>query len=62
MKEKLIKCFTKEELKEYRHKRYEKERKQRLEYQKNYYEKNKEIIQKQARNRYRVKCGLKVKE
>ena len=38
--------------------RYLKERKERLEYQKNYYQTHKEEIKKKARNRYRIKCGL----
>lgn len=62
MKDKLMKCFTKEEWKEYRHKRYEKEKESRLDYQREYYQQHKQKIQKQARNRYRIKCGLKAEE
>lgn len=53
--------MTPDELKKYNHDRYEKDRKHRLEYQKEYYQKHKKELQKKANNRYRVKCGLKVK-
>ena len=55
---KMIKCFTPEELTDYNHKRYEKDKKHRLEYQKEYYLKHKQEIKRKANNRYRVKCGL----
>ena len=58
LKDKLIKQFTAEEMAEYRHKRYMKEKQQRLEYQKRYYQEHKKQIQKKALNRYRVKCRL----
>ena len=58
MKDKLFKTFTDEEIKEYYHRRYERDRKKMLEYQKEYYEKHKEEIKKKARKRYRIKCGL----
>lgn len=58
MNDKLIKQFTTEEMQEYRHKRYEKDRKHRLDYQKEYYQKHKAELQKKGRNYYRKKCGL----
>lgn len=61
MKDKLIKQFTAAELADYNHKRYEKDKKHRLEYQKKYYEKHNEEIKKKAENRYRIKCGLGIK-
>lgn len=61
MKDKLIKQFTAAELADYNHKRYEKDKKHRLKYQKKYYEKHKEEIKKKAENRYRIKCGLGIK-
>lgn len=59
MKDKLIKQFTPEEMVEYNHRRYERDRKVRLKYQKEYYQKHKLEIKKRANNRYRIKCGLK---
>lgn len=56
-----IKEFTSEDWKNYNHKRYEKEKESRLKYQSEYYQKHKSEIQKKANNRYRIKCGLKVK-
>lgn len=38
---------------------YEKHHENALNYQKNYYDKHKEELKRKARNRYRVKCGLK---
>lgn len=61
LNEKLIKQFTPEEMKEYRRKRYEKEKEKRLEYQKEYYQKHISEIKKKSRNRYRIKCGLEIK-
>lgn len=60
LKNKLFKTFTPEELKEYNHKRYEKEKEKRLDYQKKYYKKHKEEIKKKAQNRYKIKCGLRI--
>lgn len=62
MNDKLFKTFTLNELKEYNHRRYEKDRKHRLEYQKEYYEKHKEEIKKKAGNRYKIKCGLRIEK
>lgn len=62
MNDKLFKTFTLNELKEYNHRRYEKDRKYRLEYQKEYYEKHKEEIKKKAGNRYKIKCGLRIEK
>ena len=61
MNDKLIKQFTAEEMTEYRHKRYLKEKQQRLDYQKQYYQKHKLEIQNKANKRYRIKCGLEIK-
>lgn len=58
----MIKCFTPDDWKEYNHKRYEKDKKHRLEYQKEYYEKHKEEIKKKAGNRYKIKCGLRIEK
>ena len=58
MKDKLFKCFTPEELKEYNHRRYEEAREARLKYQREYYKKNKIRIKTKANKRYRIKCGL----
>ena len=60
MNDKLFKTFTPEELKEYNHERYEKEKEKRLDYQKKYYKKHKEEIKKKAQNRYKIKCGLRI--
>lgn len=62
MNDKLFKTFTPEELKEYNHERYEKEKEKRLDYQKKYYKKHKEEIKKKAQNRYKIKCGLRIKK
>ena len=51
MNEKLIKQFTPEEMKEYRRKRYEKEKEKRLKYQKEYYQKHIAEIKKKSRNK-----------
>ena len=59
LKDKLIKQFTAAELAAYNHKRYEKEKKARLKYQKDYYQKHKEEILMKSEKRYRKKCGLK---
>lgn len=59
LKDKLIKQFTAAELAEYNHKRYEKKKEVRLQYQKEYYQKHKKEILIKAENRYRKKCGLK---
>ena len=59
MKDKLIKQFTPEEMAEYNHRRYKRDRKARLKYQKEYYQKHKLEIKRKANNRYRIKCGLK---
>lgn len=56
---KMIKCFTPDDWKEYKH---EKDKKHRLEYQKEYYEKHKEEIKKKAGNRYKIKCGLRTEK
>lgn len=58
MKEKLIKQFTDEEKKEYRHQSYIKHREARLKYRKEYYQKHKDEEKKKANKRYRIKCGL----
>lgn len=60
MKDKLFKTFTDEEIKAYYHRRYEREKKKRLNYQKEYYQKHKEEIKKKAENRYKIKCGLRI--
>lgn len=60
LNKKIIKDFTAAELAAYNHKRYEKDKERRLEYQKEYYQKHKLEIQKKANNRYRIKCGLGV--
>ena len=60
LNDKLFKTFTPEELKEYNHERYEKEKEKRLDYQKKYYKKHKEEIKKKAQNRYKIKCGLRI--
>ena len=62
LNDKLFKTFTPEELKEYNHERYEKEKEKRLDYQKKYYKKHKEEIKKKAQNRYKTKCGLRIKK
>ena len=59
---KMIKCFTSDDWKEYNHEKYEKDKKHRLEYQKEYYEKHKEEIKKKAGNRYKIKCEKKKKK
>lgn len=59
---KMIKCFTPDDLKEYNHERYEKDRKHRLEYQKEYYEKHKEEIKLYKKNKYKIKCGLRIEK
>lgn len=56
---KLIKQFTAEDWKQYNHKRYELDKDYRLQYQKQYYQQHKIELRKKARNRYRIKCGLK---
>ena len=60
MKDKLFKTFTDEEIKAYYHRRYEREKVKRLNYQKEYYQKHKEEIKKKAENRYKIKCGLRI--
>lgn len=60
MTKKLFKDFTAVELAAYNHKRYEKDKEHRLQYQKEYYQKHKSELQKKANNRYRIKCGLGV--
>lgn len=60
MKDKLFKTFTDEEIKAYYHRRYEREKEKRLNYQKEYYQKHKEEIKKKAENRYKIKCGLRI--
>lgn len=62
MKDKLFKTFTDEEIKAYYHRRYEREKEKRLNYQKEYYEKHKEEIKKKAENRYKIKCGLRIEK
>lgn len=62
LKDKLFKCFTPEELKEYNHRRYKKAREARLKYQREYYAKNKNRIKAKANKRYRIKCGLENEE
>ena len=62
LKDKLFKCFTPEEKAEYNHRRYEKEKKSRLEYQKGYYQRNRERIKNKANERYRIKCGLRIEK
>ena len=42
--------------------RYLQERGERLEYAKEYYQKHKDEIKKKARNRYRIKCGLRLEK
>ena len=59
LKDKLIKQFTAAELAVYNHERYERKKKVRLKYQKDYYQKHKEEILVKAEKRYRKKCGLK---
>lgn len=48
LNDKLIKQFTAEEMSQYRHKRYLKEKQYRLEYQKQYYQDHKKQIQKKS--------------
>ena len=60
LKDKLFKTFTDEEIKAYYHRRYEREKEKRLNYQKEYYQKHKEEIKKKAENRYKIKCGLRI--
>lgn len=62
LNEKLFKTFTSEELKEYNHRRYEKDRESRLKYQKEYYQKHKARIKENANKHYRIKCGLRIKD
>ena len=62
LNDKLIKQFTAEELAAYNHKRYEKKKKVRLQYQKEYYKKNKAQIKEKANRRYRIKCGLRIND
>lgn len=58
MNEILIKCMTKEQKKAYNHQAYLKRRDSAREYAKRYYEINKDRIKKQAKKRYKIKCGL----
>ena len=60
MSNKLTKCFDSDDWKEYNHKRYEKYKKSRLEYQRKYYLAHKEEIKKRNRNYYKIKCGLRI--
>ena len=60
MNKKLFKTFTDEEVKEYYHRRYERDKEKMLKYQKEYYQKHKEEIKKKAENRYKIKCGLRI--
>ena len=62
LNDKLFKTFTPEEIKEYNHRRYEKARETRLKYQKEYYQKHKARIKENANKRYRIKCGLRIKD
>ena len=62
MKDKLIKQFSREELANYNHERYEREKETRLKYQKEYYKKHREEILTKAEKRYRKKCGLEIKK
>ena len=62
LKDKLFKTFTPEELKEYNHRRYERDRESRLKYQKEYYQKHKARIKENANKHYRIKCGLRIKD
>lgn len=62
LNDKLFKTFTPEEIKEYNHRRYEKDRESRLKYQKEYYQKNKSRIKENANKRYKIKCGLRIKD
>lgn len=62
MKQKKIKEFTAAELAAYNHKRYERDRNKRLQYQKEYYRKHKLELQKKGRNYYRIKCGLRLEK
>lgn len=61
MKKKPIKDFTVDDWKEYNHERYERNRNKRLQYQHEYYLMHKEKLRLKANNRYRIKCGLGVK-
>ena len=62
IQKKMIKEMTKEELSIYRHNAYMKRREKQLQEQQEYYIKHKDEIRKKANNRYRIKCGLGVKE
>lgn len=62
MNKKLFKTFTNEEVKEYYHWRYERDKEKMLKYQKEYYQKHKEEIKKKAENRYKIKCGLRIEK
>lgn len=62
MNKKLFKTFTSEEVKEYYHRRYERDREKMLAYQKEYYQKHKTQIKENANKRYRIKCGLVVEK
>ena len=62
LNKKPIKEFNAEDWREYRQKRYEKEKGKRLEYQKRYYQSHKSELQKKGRNYYRIKCGLRIEK
>ena len=57
----MIKTMTSAELKTYRHNAYMKRREKDLEYQRKYYAEHKQEIKKKANDRYKIKCGLEVK-
>ncbi len=57
----MIKTMTPAELKTYRHNAYMKRREKDLEYQRKYYAEHKQEIKKKANDRYKIKCGLEVK-
>ena len=62
LNKKPIKDFNADDWREYRHKRYEREKEKRLEYQKRYYQNHKSELQKKGRNYYRIKCGLRIEK
>ena len=62
IQKKMIKEMTKEELSVYRHNAYMKRREKQLQKQHEYYVQHKQEIQKKANNRYKIKCGLGVKD
>lgn len=62
LNKKPIKEFNAEDWREYRKKRYEREKEKRLDYQKRYYQSHKSELQKKGRNYYRIKCVLRIEK